>query len=103
MACRQIVRGAHQRLAALVGRQGTEAGAALILRIAHDQRVIDIDEDITLTLLEQADSSAARLLAALKLDKSEVASEVERGEALELPRTALGRASRNRLHDLEVQ
>ena len=39
---------------------------------------------LTLTLLEQADSSAARLLAALKLDKSEVASEVERGEALEL-------------------
>jgi len=33
---------------------------------------------------EQADSSAARLLAALKLDKAEVASEVEKGEALEL-------------------
>ena len=33
---------------------------------------------------EQADSSAARLLAALKLDKGEVASEVEKGEALEL-------------------
>ena len=33
---------------------------------------------------EQADSSAARLLAALKLDRAEVASQVEKGEALEL-------------------
>ena len=38
----------------------------------------------SILLDEQADSSAARLLAALKLDKGEVASEVEKGEALEL-------------------